>query len=147
MVRGVADHLHSVAEALASCADVTVVTTVPQRGLTWSHRYRLTALPPLPERRLGRRFGDGIAPIRKLHTGAFFLSLKQHTQAAIRDLGPDFSKCRVIVGIWDTATHFWCRACRDAGVEYYIVAHGLEMIVPLYGALPEWRRRDFAGAV
>jgi phosphatidylinositol alpha-1,6-mannosyltransferase len=52
----------------------------------------------------------------------------------------------VIIGIWDTASHFWCRACQDAGIEYYIVAHGLEMILPLYGSLPEWRRRDFGGA-
>src|SRR4051795_7558433 len=67
-VGGVADHLHGIAEALATCADVTVATTVPQRHLTWSHHYRLTAVPPLPERRLGRRVGDALLPIRKLHT-------------------------------------------------------------------------------
>src|SRR5438105_3852477 len=84
MVGGVADHLHGMGEALAACADVTVVTTAPQRGLTWAHNYRLTALPPLPERRLGRRFGDALMPIRKLHTGVYFLSLKRHARSTIR---------------------------------------------------------------
>ena len=146
IVGGVADHLHGMAEALAACADVTVATTVPQLGVTWSHNYRLTALPPLPERRLGRRFGDALLPIRKLHTGLYFLALKRYARSTIRRLADERPGCVVIIGIWDTASHFWCRACQDAGIEYYIVAHGLEMILPLYGSLPEWRRRDFSGA-
>lgn len=146
MVGGVADHLHCMADALAACADVTVVSSVPAHGLTWSHNYRLTVLPPLPERRLGRRLGDAVAPIRKLHTGAYFLSLRHYARSTIRRLADELSGCPVVIGIWDTPSHFWCRACQEAGIEYYLVAHGLEMIMPLYGALPEWRRRDFAGA-
>jgi phosphatidylinositol alpha-1,6-mannosyltransferase len=146
MVGGIADHLHGMAEALAACADVTVATSVPQRGLTWSHSYRLTTLPPLPERRLGRRFGDELLPVRKLHTLMYFLSLKRYARSTVRRLASDLPGCVVIIGLWDTASHFWCRACQEAGIAYYIVAHGLEMILPLYGSLPEWRRRDFAGA-
>jgi phosphatidylinositol alpha-1,6-mannosyltransferase len=146
IVGGVADHLHGMAEALATCAEVTVATTVPQRHLTWSHTYRLTALPPLPERRLGRRFGDALLPVRKLHTGVYFLALKRQARSTIQRLRNELPGCIVIIGIWDTASHFWCRACREAGIKYYIVAHGLEMILPLYGSLPEWRRRDFIDA-
>jgi phosphatidylinositol alpha-1,6-mannosyltransferase len=31
-------------------------------------------------------------------------------------------------------------------VPYYLLAHGTEMLVPLYGNLPAWRRQDFAEA-
>src|SRR4051794_17116749 len=145
-VGGVADHLHGMAEALTACADVTVATTVPQGRVTWSHNYRLTALSPLPERHLGRRFGDALLPIRKLHTGVYFLALKRYARSTIQRLADQLPGCVVIIGIWDTASHFWCRACQEAGIKYYIVAHGLEIILPLYGSLPEGRRRDFSGA-
>jgi phosphatidylinositol alpha-1,6-mannosyltransferase len=132
---------------LAACAEVTVLTSVPQRGLTWSHAYQLTALPPLPERHLGRRLGDAIAPIRKLHTGAYFLSLKRYGQELVgRVCRSPSEPPAVIIGLWDTASHFWCSACRAHRVPYYLVAYGLEMLNPLYGALPAWRRADFAAA-
>ena len=50
----------------------------------------------------------------------------------------------VVIGIWDTASHFWCDACHRAGVPYYIVAYGVELLMELYGRLPRWRQRDFA---
>jgi phosphatidylinositol alpha-1,6-mannosyltransferase len=147
MVGGVADYLHRMAESVAAVHDVTVATSVSPGQLRWSHSYRLEALPPLPERRLGRRFGDRVAPIRKLHTGAYFLSLRNYGRAVVdrarRHLG---EAPVVIVGIWDTASHFWCAACRDRGVPYYLIAYGVEIVLPLYGDLPEWRRADFARA-
>src|SRR6185369_9708243 len=107
----------------------------------------LEALPPLPERRLGRRLGDRIVPIRKLHTGAYFLSLKKYGRNVIdRARRHDGDAPLVIVGIWDTASHFWCTACRERGVPYYLIAYGVEIVLPLYGALPEWRRVDFSRA-
>jgi len=50
----------------------------------------------------------------------------------------------VVIGIWDTASHFWCEASHRADVPYYIVAHGVELLMELYGQLPRWRQRDFA---
>jgi phosphatidylinositol alpha-1,6-mannosyltransferase len=147
MVGGVADHLHRIAHALSSCADVTVMTTVPQRGLKWSHSYRLDALRRLPDRRLGRRAGDSVPFIRRMHTGTYFLALKRYARDVIRRAkARQDGRGPVMIGIWDTASHFWCSACREAGVPYYVVAHGLEILIPLYGDLPEWRRADFAGA-
>jgi phosphatidylinositol alpha-1,6-mannosyltransferase len=52
----------------------------------------------------------------------------------------------VIIGSWDTASHFWCEACRRAGIPYALVVHGAEVLLPLYGRLPDWRREDFARA-
>jgi phosphatidylinositol alpha-1,6-mannosyltransferase len=145
LVGGVADYLHRVAEALTTCSAVTVMTTVPQRGLRWSHAYQLRELPPLPERRLGRRIGDSIPAIRKLHTGSYFLALRSHAGRTVRQIAAN-GDGPVVVGIWDTASHFWCDACRRAGVDYYLVAYGLELLLPLYGDLPRWRHDDFAGA-
>jgi phosphatidylinositol alpha-1,6-mannosyltransferase len=146
MVGGVADYLHRVAESVASVHDVTVATSVSPGTLPWSHSYRLDALPPLPERRLGRRIGDGIAPIRKLHTGAYFLALKQYGRQVVDRARQEREAPVMIVGIWDTASHFWCCACRDRGLPYYLIAYGVEIVAPLYGALPEWRRMDFSAA-
>jgi phosphatidylinositol alpha-1,6-mannosyltransferase len=147
MVGGVADYLHRMAESVAAVHDVTVATCVSPGKLHWGHSYRLEALPPLPERRLGRRLGDGIAAIRKLHTAAYFLALKQYGRQMVdRARRNDREAPVMIVGIWDTASHFWCSACRDRGVPYYLIAYGVEIVLPLYGSLPEWRRDDFAGA-
>jgi len=147
MVGGVADYLHRMAESVAAAHDVTVVSSVAAGDLRWNHTYRLEALPPLPERRLGRRLGDRTTAIRKLHTGAYFLALKRYGRRVVhRARRAARGTPVVIVGIWDTASHFWCSACRDHGIAYYLVAYGVEILLPLYGVLPEWRRADFAGA-
>jgi phosphatidylinositol alpha-1,6-mannosyltransferase len=44
------------------------------------------------------------------------------------------------------ATHFWCEELYSAGIAYSLHVHGLDVVVPLYGRLPEWRRRDFHNA-
>ena len=49
MVGGVADHLHRMADHLAARTPVTVMTTVPLKGASWTHAYRLVTLDPLPE--------------------------------------------------------------------------------------------------
>lgn len=146
MVGGVADYLHRVAEVLAASADVTVATTVADRGLKWAHSYKLHPLPPLPQRRLGERAGDGIPFIRRFQTGLHFLRLRRYALEFLRHIDADAAGTQVVIGIWDVAAHFWCEACRMAGVEYCLMAYGVELLIPLYGRLPEWRRADFAGA-
>jgi glycosyltransferase involved in cell wall biosynthesis len=147
MCGGVADYLHNVAQSLSPLADVTVLTPVAVNGSTWEHAYRLRPLAPPPERKLGERLGDAVSVVRRVHTGAYFLALRGYAGRLIADLPavPNGSR-RVLLGIWDTATHFWCDACRRAGVPYHLFAYGKELLLPLYGRLPEWRRRDFAGA-
>ncbi len=144
---GVADHLHRLADSLAADIPVTVLTTVAQTGTPWARAYDVVALPPLPERNLDRRAGDSLAPIRKLHTAAYFLALRRHAADAMARLAPRAGeRLALFVGIWDTASHHWCRASRRAGLPYYMIAHGLDMLVPLYGRLPGWRRDDFHNA-
>jgi len=145
MVGGVADYLHRLAESLAERSDVTVMTCVPQNGAASHRAYRLQPLAPLPDRLLGRRFGDTVTPIRMVHTGVYFLALRRYADRLVAGISRDHDVA-VVVGIWDTASHFWCDACRRAGSPYYLMAHGVELMIPLYGWLPRWRRDDFAGA-
>lgn len=148
MVGGVADHLHRMADHLAARTPVTVMTTVPLEGATWPHAYRLVSLDPLPDRRLGQLPGDNFPPLRKLRTGAHFLALRRRADRLLADIKAQSGNgVAVVIGIWDTASHFWCDACHRAGVPYYIVAHGVELLMDLYGRLPRWRQRDFARSV
>jgi phosphatidylinositol alpha-1,6-mannosyltransferase len=148
MVGGVADHLHRMADHLAARTPVTVMTTVPLEGASWPHAYRLVSLDPLPDRRLGQLPGDNLPPLRKLRTGAHFLALRRYADRVLARIkeqqGDDVT---VVIGIWDTASHFWCDACRRARVPYYIVAYGVELLIELYGRLPQWRETDFSRSV
>lgn len=147
MLGGVADHLHRLAHHLAERMPVTVLTSAAQNGTRWDHAYGLEPLDPLPERRLGFRAGDSLSPVRKLHTGAYFLALRRYADrsvARVNALAADGGAA--VVGIWDTAAHFWCEACRRSGVPYYMLAHGVELVIPLYGRLPSWRATDFSHA-
>ena len=148
MVGGVADHLHRMADHLAARTPVTVMTTVPLAGASWPHAYRLVGLAPLPDRRLGLQRGDSVPPLRKLRTGAHLLALRRYADRLLTTLKEESGEgVAVVIGIWDTASHFWCDACVRAGVPYYIVAHGVELLIGLYGRLPRWRQRDFARSV
>jgi phosphatidylinositol alpha-1,6-mannosyltransferase len=147
MTGGVADHLHRVADALAGRASVTVASAVPMNGSRWDHAYHLEVLEALPERRLGDRAGDWFAPIRKMRTAAHFLEMRRHATRTIRRLTDSSDRdTLVVIGIWDVAAHFWCEACRRFRVPYALIAYGVELLIPLYGRLPEWRRHDFAAA-
>ncbi len=140
---GVADYLHRLSDALARRLPVSVATSVCRDGAEWPHAYELAALPPLPERRLDRRIGDALTPLRKLNTGAYFLALRRYAARVVAGLRPGTA---VLVGIWDTPSHFWCEACRRAGVPYSMFVYGADLVAPLYGGLPEWRARDLSSA-
>src|SRR5688500_15655143 len=148
MVGGVADHLHRMADHLAARTPVTLMTTVPLERATWPQPYRLVSLHPLPDRRLGQLPGDNFPPLRKLRTGAHFLALRRRADRLLADIKAQSGNgVAVVIGIWDTPSHFWCDACFRARVPYYTVAHGVELLMNLYGRLPRWRERDFARSV
>src|SRR5579872_3356401 len=146
MTGGIAESLDQLAHHLARHVPVTVMTSASQNGDRSSRAYRLVELPRLPERKLGLRVGDGVMPIRKLHTGAYFLRLGRQARQAAASVRQTSQQPVVIVGSWDTASHFWCEACRSGGIPYELVVHGAELLLPLYGRLPEWRRDDFLRA-
>ena len=117
---------------------VTVMTSVPQQGAAWDRAYELEPLPPLPERRLDLRFGDALgadsqAPHRRLLSSRCAGTRIARWRAS--DAGRA-SEVAIVIGIWDTAAHFWCAAARRAGLPYYLFAYGVELLIPLYGRLP-----------
>jgi phosphatidylinositol alpha-1,6-mannosyltransferase len=148
MLGGVADYLHRLADAIATRIPTTVMTTATRDSADWSHAYRLEPLPPLPDRRLGRCLGDRLLPVRKLRTGAYFLALGRYADRTVARVAAAGGRdAAVVIGIWDTAAHFWCAACRRSGVPYHLFAHGAEVVMPFYGRLPAWRAADFREAV
>lgn len=146
MKGGVAEYLHQLWNNVARDHLVTVMSTVQCSEDTWEHNYRLERLPPLPQRNLGVRFGDSVMPLRKLNTARYFAQLRQNARRTIDRIMKQAPSCEAYVGIWDTAAHFWCEELYSAGIAYSLHAHGLDVVVPLYGRLPEWRRRDFWNA-
>jgi phosphatidylinositol alpha-1,6-mannosyltransferase len=146
MKGGVAEYLHQLWNNVARDHPVTVVTTVQCAEDTWEHDYRLEQLPPLPQRQLGARFGDSFMPLRKMNTARYFAQLRKNARHTIDRITKQALRCEAYVGIWDTAAHFWCQELYSAGIAYSLHAHGLDVLVPLYGRLPEWRTRDFRNA-
>lgn len=146
MTGGIAEYLHSLWHEVARLAPVEVMTTVETGCAGWEHRYALTTLPPVPQRRLGFRPGDGAAFTRKLNTALYFHRMRKYAEDTAKRLRGDGSKPEVFIGVWDVTSHFWCRALRSAGIPYSMHVHGLEAVSPLYGALPKWRASDFRHA-
>ncbi len=144
---GIADYLHRLADSLTVHVPVTVMSTVASQGASWPHRYQLDELAPLPARQLGSRVGDGIPTVRKLHTALYFAAMRRFGNEVIARIGlRSDEKVVVLIGLWDTASHFWCEAAGRSGLPYYLFAHGAELVSSLYGGLPEWRRQDFCEA-
>jgi len=144
---GVAEYLHHLWDHLARFHPVTVMTPVQPGSSLWEHSYRLQTLPPLASRRLGKKWGDQTMVLRKLNTARYFLSLRRHAKQIVkivRENGGD--NVHVFIGIWDIESHFWCQALRRAAISYSLHAYGRELVLPLYGRLPQWRKRDFANA-
>ena len=146
MTGGVAEYLHQLWNKVAQSYPVTVMSTAKCNGRMWEHVYSFEQLPALPERQLGACFGDSLMPIRKLHTARYFAQLRQYARRVVDRIRKQTPRCEAYVGIWDMAAHFWCEELREAGIDYSLHVHGLDVIVPLYGRLPEWRRRDFHNA-
>src|SRR5436853_2321400 len=117
---GIAEYLHMLAEHLSEHASVTVMSSLSAGEATWGRHYDFQQLPPLPQRRLGMRVGDGFAPLRKLRTLLYLQKLRRYARAlAPRVTAGDFTA--VYLGLWTIETHFWCEALRQAGTEYNLI--------------------------
>jgi len=146
MIGGVAEYLHQLWNNVARYYPVTVMSTVQCADNAWEHNYRLERLPSLPERHLGARCGDSLTPLRKLQTARYFRHLRRYARIVVGRIKKQASNCEAYVGIWDVASHFFCEELHSAGIQYSLHVHGLDIVRPLYGRLPEWRKRDFQSA-
>lgn len=147
MSGGIAEYLHNLWDEVARHQPVVVLTSVDPGGVTWNHNYRLEQLPRLPERRLGEKQRDGFLPFRKLNTAKYFYSLSRYGNKLISNLPiRERTSPEIFLGLWDTASHFWCRALQRAGIRYSLHTYGAELVASLYGRLPSWRNEDIASA-
>jgi phosphatidyl-myo-inositol dimannoside synthase len=86
-------------------------------------------------------------PFRKLNTAKYFRSLSRYGNKLISNLPiRERTSPEIFLGLWDTASHFWCRALRRAGIRYSLHAYGAELVASLYGRLPSWRNEGIANA-
>ena len=146
MTGGVAEYLHQLWNNVARNCPVTILSAAEPNGSNWEHNYRFEQLPPLPRRHLGERFGDVLMPLRKMNTFRYFIEFRRYARTTVEGIRKQVPSCEAYVGIWDVASHFWCEELYSAGIPYSLHVHGLDLIVPLYGRLPEWRHSDFRKA-
>jgi phosphatidylinositol alpha-1,6-mannosyltransferase len=141
---GVAEYLHNLFDHVASRYPVTVLSTVPVHGHSWQHAYRLEILAG---DRSGRSRVGGVFPLNKLTGVRRRFASRRSADRLVRAIeassGPNR---RVYVGWWSTASHWWCRALRESGVEYSIFAYGTELVKSIPSRAARWRSEDFGHA-
>lgn len=136
---GIAEYLHRLAVAIAPTCDVHIVSNIPgasrvaaPAGVTYEElQWFRTQL---------RLRGDSFMPARRLNTLRWRMSLRATMRRHVRRLIEPRANTTVIVGRVSAVTHPWCQACRDLGVPYVAIGHGLELLEPAT------RREDILGA-
>jgi glycosyltransferase involved in cell wall biosynthesis len=147
MVGGIAEYLHNLWDHVARLHPVTVVSSVQPEETTAVHSYSREVLPELPDRKLGKRFGDQLPFLRKINTAKYFYDLDQYARRTVTSLRANGGKgIEAFIGVWGVESHFWCCELRKAGMPYSLHVHGLEVVYPYYGRLPRWRYEDFRRA-
>jgi phosphatidyl-myo-inositol dimannoside synthase len=136
---GIAEYLHQLAAALAPTCDVHIVSSVPGAsrvlappGVTYEELLWFRTQLHLP--------GDQFMPTRRLNTLRWRVSLRATMRRHVRRLLGGRADTTVVLGRVSAVTHPWCQACRDLGVPYLAIGHGLELLEP---ATP---RADIRGA-
>lgn len=141
-VGGIAESLAGLWREASAWGNASVHSTI-----SGAEAHGVRMLPPPPDRRLGQRFGDGVAPLRRVNTLAHFAALRRYAR---RTLGPVLDQLdeqsRVCIGLWSPLAHFWCDALAAAGRPYALFAYGLDIVQPLYGTVAPWRIADFRRA-
>jgi glycosyltransferase involved in cell wall biosynthesis len=142
---GIAEYLHQLAQAVSATHDVLIVTSVlgaERLNPGLSFRYQ-----EAPWFRAQWQFrGDAFVPLRRWNSLRWRWRRRasvRHLLATIHAERPDSS---YVLGRLSAVTHPWCRACRDLGLPYSVIAHGLELIEPLPTIAAARRRLDIAAA-
>lgn len=138
---GVAEYLHNLFNEVARRYPVTVLSTVPVQGIEWDRSYRLEIVP---DEKAGASRISGIFPFGKLDSARRMFESRRRAEgivAAIRKSSR--AHPRVFIGWWSTASHWWCRALRENGVEYSMFAYGTEIVKSMHPRVARWRAEDF----
>jgi glycosyltransferase involved in cell wall biosynthesis len=142
---GIAEYLHQLALAASVSHDVLIVTSVLGAE-------RLN--PAIPFRYRETRWfrtqwtfrGDGFMPSRRWNSLVWRLRRPSEVRALLAGIHAERPDSTYVLGRLSPVTHPWCAACRDLGLPYLVIAHGLELIEPLPRAADTRRRADIGGA-
>lgn len=142
-VGGIAEYLHNLWNELGDRCPATVMSAIPATNHQWSHKYTLKHFSNSSSIR------HNVAPSPKESTDSPLLSLLHYHPN--RELLPFINslsqeKLYIFVGVWHPISHFWCRALRKAGIDYYLFVYGQELVIPRYQSLAASRLEDFAHA-
>lgn len=97
-------------------------------------------------RRLGDHFGDGFAPIRKLNTLRWLRYRRKENFDLVKKTVEEDNPDAILFPRWAEDTHPWLQACIDMGIQYIIIAFGLEIVMPVSSRMEAVRENDFAKA-
>jgi len=97
-------------------------------------------------RRLGDHFGDGFAPIRRFNTLRWLRYKRKENFNLVRKTVEEDNPDVILFPRWSEDSHPWIQACIDMGVQYIIIAFGLEIVMPVSSRMEAARRSDFAQA-
>lgn len=138
-VGGIAESLAGLWREASAWGDASVHSTIPG-----GEAHGARTLPRPPDRRLGGRFGDGVAPLRRVNTLAHFAALRRYARQTLAPVLDQLDEqSRVCIGLWSPLAHFWCDALAAAGRPYALFVYGLDIVQPLYGTVAPWRVADF----
>lgn len=141
---GIAEYLGGLWRQSLACGNPLVYSTLAEPTSVKPHPI---TLPAPPSRRLGERMGDSVSAIRRMNTLAHFAALRRYARRTLASVLPQLDEqSRVCIGLWSPLAHFWCETLAAAGRPYALVAHGLDVIQPMYPTVAPWRKADFLGA-
>ena len=122
---GIANVLEGLVRATSLKYRWHVFTTCQANGTTDSSMSypitRLTGRVP------GERPGDDLYPLRKINSFFHHLGAPRAARALFDEIRATVRPEFVVFGCWDHSTSYWCSAARDAGIPYWLFAHGLEV--------------------
>jgi glycosyltransferase involved in cell wall biosynthesis len=144
---GIAEYLHQLALALSATHDVVIVSSIRGAG-----RVRAPADLPVEyqewrwHRSDLRWFGDSIPPIRRLNTLTIRATMSWRVRRHLASLVAGHPDSTVVLGRLSEVTHPWCEACRQLGLPYQAIGHGLEFLEPIHTRGATQRQADVLGA-
>lgn len=145
-IGGIADYLDGLMSSTVNEIQWTLRTTAPgspeeDRLLPYPvHRFSVST------RRPGDHFGDGFEPVRKFNTLRWLRYRQKEDFNVVKKTAEEDNPDAVLFPRWTEESHPWFQACIDMGIQYIIVAFGLEIVKPVSSRMEAARKSDFAEA-
>ncbi|MCD4776819.1 MAG: glycosyltransferase family 4 protein [Candidatus Aegiribacteria sp.] len=145
-IGGIADYLNGLMSSTVNEIQWNLKTTAPGSP----EEDHLLPYPvhhfSVSTRRLGDHFGDGFAPVRKLNTLRWLRYRRKEDFNLVKKTVEEDNPDAILFPRWTESSHPWFQACVDMGIQYIIIAFGLEIVMPVSSKMETARKSDFAKA-